>query len=88
MAFVAAEYWDIAGTFFSSGRVRARVVAVDARRVAQGRDFARDGRLTDPHAVQLDERAARSLAEELAARRSPVRWSSGAVVHAPERPRS
>src|SRR5262245_39396899 len=65
MAFVAAEYWDIAGTFFSSAEFTARLVAVEGRRVAQGRDFARDGTLTDHDAVQLDEAAARGLAEAL-----------------------
>src|SRR5687768_15954717 len=65
MAFVAAEYWDIAGTFFSSAEFAARLAAVDGRKVAQGRDFGRDGKLTDPDAVQLDEGAARGLAAAL-----------------------
>src|SRR5690349_9598492 len=66
MAFVAAEYWDIAGTFFSSAEFTARLVGAEGRRVAQGRDFGRDGRLTDPEAIQLDEAGARGLAEALA----------------------
>ncbi len=65
MAFVAAEYWDIAGTFAATADFTARLAAVEGRRVAQGRDFARDGTLTDAEAVQLDEAAARGLAGAL-----------------------
>ena len=43
--FRAAEYWDIVGTF-DPGAFDARLAAVDGTRVAQGRDFARDGELT------------------------------------------
>src|SRR5206468_3580071 len=42
----------------------ARLVALDGRRVAQGRDFGPDGKLRS-EAVQLDEAAARGLAERL-----------------------
>jgi DNA topoisomerase-1 len=65
MVFVSAEYWDIEGAFFSTADFTARLAAVDGRRVAQGRDFARDGRLTDVEAVQLDEAGARGLASAL-----------------------
>ena len=83
MAFVAAEYWDIVGTFFSSAEFTARLAAVDGRRVAQGRDFARNGKLTDADAVQLDEATARGLAD--GARGCGVRGALGraAAVHAP-----
>jgi DNA topoisomerase I len=73
MAFVAAEYWDIQGVFAASAEFGARLVAVEGRRVAQGRDFARDGKLTDSAAVQLDEAAARGLAEALAGAAFTVR---------------
>jgi DNA topoisomerase I len=63
--FRAAEYWDITATF-DPGGFEARLVAVDGHRVAQGRDFARSGELVTADAVQLDESAARSLAEALA----------------------
>ena len=39
--------------------------AVDGKRVAQGRDFGRDGKLRTADAVQLDESAARGLAAAL-----------------------
>ncbi len=62
--FRAAEYWDIVGTF-DPGAFDARLSAVDGRRVAQGRDFARNGTLQTDGAVQLDEEAVRSLAAAL-----------------------
>ncbi len=65
MAFVAAEYWDVVATFDRPAEFTARLAAVEGRRVAQGRDFARDGTLTDADAVQLDESAARALATAL-----------------------
>src|SRR6187455_1256549 len=42
--FVAASYWDIEGVF-DPGAFSARLVAVDGRTVAQGRDFGADGQL-------------------------------------------
>ncbi len=63
--FRAAEYWDIVGTFVPGG-FDARLVAVDGRKVAQGRDFARTGELVTVDAVQLDEATARGLAAALA----------------------
>src|SRR5204863_4434768 len=63
MAFVPAAWWDIEGTF-DPGSFAARLVALDGRRVAQGRDFGPDGKLRS-EAVQLDEAAARGLAERL-----------------------
>ena len=64
IAFVAAEYWDLVATF-DPGAFEARLVAVDGKRVAQGRDFASDGTLKSPDLVRLDEAAARGLAEGL-----------------------
>ena len=64
MLFVAASYWDIVGTF-EPGPFEARLVAVDGRRVAQGRDFGDDGRLKSD-ILALDEDAARTLAAALA----------------------
>ena len=63
MAFIAAEYWDIEGTF-SPGVFKARLVAVDGKRVAQGRDFSSQGVLGEG-AVQLDESTAKRLADAL-----------------------
>jgi DNA topoisomerase I len=61
--FSAAEYWDIVGTLLP-GDFDARLTAVDGRKVAQGRDFARNGTLR-ADAVHLDEDAARGLAAAL-----------------------
>ena len=62
-AFVAAEYWDIEGTF-APGPFTARLVSVDGKRVAQGRDFDSQGVLADG-AVRLDEQRARALVTAL-----------------------
>ena len=68
--FRAAEYWDIVATFASivpdaAAEFDARLIAVDGRKVAQGRDFARNGTLTTANAVHVDEARARSLASSL-----------------------
>jgi DNA topoisomerase-1 len=63
MAFVSASYWDIEGTFVP-GSFTARLVGLDGKRVAQGRDFSAKGVLAEG-AVQLDEPAARTLATAL-----------------------
>jgi DNA topoisomerase-1 len=76
MAFRTASYWDLTGTF-DTGRtgdssdpstLNARLVSVDGRRVAQGRDFdASTGALKGGSAVlHLDEENARALAAALA----------------------
>jgi DNA topoisomerase I len=64
MAFVAAEYWDIVATF-DPGSFTARLVSVEGKRVAQGRDFGQDGVLRTADAVQLAEADARDLAQKL-----------------------
>src|SRR3954447_10947093 len=53
MKFVVADYWDVVATF-DPGSFSARLTAVDGKRVAQGRDFGRDGVLRTKDAVQLD----------------------------------
>jgi DNA topoisomerase-1 len=63
MAFVDASYWDVEGRF-DPGGFNARLVAVDGRRVAQGRDFGPDGKPRND-VLQLDEAGARSLADNL-----------------------
>ncbi|WUH91850.1 type I DNA topoisomerase [Streptomyces sp. NBC_00433] len=83
IAFRSAEYWDLTGVF-DTGRtgdatdpstLNARLVSVDGRRVAQGRDFdAATGALKGGATVlQLDETAARALAAALADTRFSVR---------------
>jgi DNA topoisomerase I len=64
MLFMAADYWDIVATF-APGEFAARLAAVDGRRVAQGRDFGRDGELKTAETVQLTEDDARGLAAAL-----------------------
>ena len=64
MAFVAAEYWDIVATL-EPDTFTARLAAVEGRKVAQGRDFGRDGKLRADDLVQLTEADARALAASL-----------------------
>ena len=64
IAFVSAEYWDLVATF-DPGAFEARLVSVDGRRIAQGRDFASDGSLRDGNVRQLLEPEARALASRL-----------------------
>ncbi|GGO89346.1 type I DNA topoisomerase [Wenjunlia tyrosinilytica] len=74
IAFTSAEYWDLTGTFSTGregdasdpGSFGARLVTVDGRRVAQGRDFATTGRLKPgADVLHLDEQAATTLAAAL-----------------------
>ncbi|MCW2545155.1 MAG: topA, partial [Frankiales bacterium] len=68
MRFRSAGYWDIEGTFEKDGeaeRLVATLVQVDGTRLATGRDFDPEtGQLTR-EVLQLEEPAARSLAERL-----------------------
>ncbi|WP_030461460.1 type I DNA topoisomerase [Kitasatospora sp. NRRL B-11411] len=75
IAFTSASYWDLVGTF-GTGRTSAdaanpesfgaRLVSVDGKRVATGRDFGPDGRLKSAATtLHLDEQAARALAAAL-----------------------
>ena len=77
IAFTSAEYWDLTGTFATvpdEGSFEARLVSVDGRRVAQGRDFTSEGRLRNPGQVEaLTEESARALADALAQTRFGVR---------------
>ncbi len=63
MAFRAAAWWDLVGTFDPES-FDARLVSLEGQRVATGRDFGPDGKLKG-EARQLDEDAARGLAERL-----------------------
>ena len=68
MAFVAASYWDVQGTFavaaLSEPSFAAKLVSLGGRRVATGRDFTDRGELRGD-AVHLDEVAASALARAL-----------------------
>jgi len=68
MAFVAAGYWGITGTFtvVADPQVfEAAVTAVDGERVASGKDFGADGRPRGAPRLVLDEATATTLAGEL-----------------------
>jgi DNA topoisomerase-1 len=72
MAFRAADYWDLTATFAVDDAAEptfdARLVALDDRRVAAGRDFGDDGVLRGSGAgrpVHLDEGAARAWVSAL-----------------------
>jgi DNA topoisomerase-1 len=82
MAFHAADYWSLEGTFAvprAAGSdegepttVRAKLVSVDDSRVATGRDFdPSTGRVTG-EVVHLDEAGARGLAARLEGRQVTV----------------
>ncbi len=71
MRFVSASYWDLEATF-DPGAFKARLVQLDGKRVAQGRDFGPDGQLKND-AVGLDEAAVRALADGLASAEFSVR---------------
>ncbi|GAB4094979.1 type I DNA topoisomerase [Brachybacterium horti] len=68
MAFVAADYWDVTGTFATEeSAFTAKVQTVDGSRVASGSDFADDGSLKPRShgAVVLTEDSSRVLVEAL-----------------------
>jgi DNA topoisomerase-1 len=64
MAFVRAAWWDIRATF-APDAFEAQLSSLDGRRIATGRDIGPDGKLRDDALLQLDEGAARGLAERL-----------------------
>jgi DNA topoisomerase I len=70
IAFVPAHYWDLSATF-ETGKPEepssfdATLVAVDGKRVAQGRDFSAQGQIRSADILHLDEETARGLAERL-----------------------
>ncbi|GAA2056895.1 type I DNA topoisomerase [Williamsia deligens] len=71
MAFVSASYWDIEATLDAGADVTprtfgAKLVSVDANRVASGRDFDSTGTVKKTDGiVVLDEARARALADGL-----------------------
>jgi DNA topoisomerase-1 len=77
IAFVSANYWDILAEFVAPSRdgdkgdeprnFMARLVSVDGKRIAQGRDFTAQGVLQGD-LLHLDEAAARGLADRLTGR--------------------
>jgi DNA topoisomerase-1 len=78
IAFVPASYWDLAATFDTGkpeqpSAFEATLVALDGKRVAQGRDFSAQGQIRSAEILHLDEAAARGLAERLRERPFEVR---------------
>lgn len=69
MAFVAATYWDLLGSFAkqqASESFSAKLVAVDERRIPSAKDFdPATGKCTDAGCLLLDETGAINLAERL-----------------------
>ncbi len=82
MAFRAANYWDLAGTFSttdSNESFGAKLAAVDGKRVASGRDFNDRGELTGKNVAHLNEVAAKALASAL----QNVAFTVRSVEHKP-----
>ena len=76
MAFVAAGYWDLTGTFVPGGAegsaaaeqarpFTAQLVELDGVRLARGADFGQDGSPTRDDVTVLDGAGAASLVEDL-----------------------
>ena len=74
MAFIRASYWDLEATFEKTGDVEAgepkafgaKLLELDGKRVATGRDFDDTGALAKPDStVVLDEAAAGKLVQSL-----------------------
>ena len=70
IAFRTASYWDLdavldAGEGKTPRLFPSRLVSVDSKRVAQGRDFASTGELKGQNTVHLDESTASALAVAL-----------------------
>jgi DNA topoisomerase-1 len=56
IAFVSSSYWDVEATF-DPGAFSARLVAIDGKRLASGKDFDDRGQLTAKDSVVLDDRS-------------------------------
>ncbi|MEE9602201.1 MAG: type I DNA topoisomerase [Thermoguttaceae bacterium] len=68
MAFVAATYWDLLGTFAKSGgeQFQATMISVDGSKIPSSRDFdPATGKLKNPELLLLDEQEAAQLLARL-----------------------
>jgi DNA topoisomerase-1 len=70
MAFKAASYWDLEGTFDAGSShdqrmFPAKLHSIDGARVARGSDFGQDGQLKTSGVAHLDRRAAEALVDGL-----------------------
>ena len=69
MVFVRASYWDLEAKFEKTGEVaegqpsvfNAKLLEIDGKRVASGKDFDDTGKLQKTEAVVLDEADANAL---------------------------
>ena len=75
MRFVAASYWDLEGLLAKQdgSTLSAGLVSVDGVRIASGKDFGEDGKLTKSDVVLLDEANAKALADGLRGQTLKVR---------------
>ena len=73
MAFVAASYWDLEAQFALTREAKvgepkdfkAKLLEVDGKRIAQGRDYGQDGQLKSDDVVVIDQARAEALVAEL-----------------------
>ncbi len=72
MAFIRASYWDLEASFEANGATdgspsvfSAKLLELDGKRVASGRDFDETGALSKTDAVVLDEAGATNLVDSL-----------------------
>ena len=72
IAYKRASYWDIEGTFDPQS-FSANLVAVDGKKIAQGKDFDSFAQLKDASIVHLDEDTAKSLCTSLSNAKFEVR---------------
>ena len=72
IAYKRASYWDIEGTFDPQS-FSANLVAVDGKKIAQGKDFDSLAQIKDASLVHLDEDTAKSLCTSLSAAKFAVR---------------
>ena len=72
IAYKRASYWDIEGTFDPQS-FSANLVAVDGKKIAQGKDFDSLAQIKDASLVHLDEDVAKSLCSSLSGAKFAVR---------------
>ena len=65
IAFVSADYWDLSAIFPTDPGFTAKLVALDGDRVASGRDFGQDGRVSRAGVAVVDEARANDLRDRL-----------------------
>ena len=83
IAFVAADYWDLTAAFPTAPSFTAKLQALDGSRVATGRDFGQDGRVSRSDVTVVDE----ARANELRARLDGAPYTVRSVEEKPWRSR-